>query len=113
MAYTEEELKKELESQEYQYGFTTDIDSETFPVGLNEDIVKAISKKKNEPEWMTQWRLEAYSAWKKMEQQNDRLKIEFLSTHPLYKNRRKIIANDLEEPLGIYLSQKANKQCMF
>ena len=41
-------LKKELESQEYQYGFTTDIDSETFPVGLNEDIVKAISKKKNE-----------------------------------------------------------------
>ena len=61
MAYTEEELKKELESQEYQYGFTTDIDSETFPVGLNEDIVKAISKKKNEPEWMTQWRLEAYS----------------------------------------------------
>ena len=55
MAYTEEELKKELESQEYQYGFTTDIDSETFPVGLNEDIVKAISKKKNEPEWMTQW----------------------------------------------------------
>ena len=51
--------------------------------------------------------------WKKMEQQNDSLKIEFLSTHPLYKNRRKIIANDLEEPLGIYLSQKANKQCMF
>ena len=46
MAYTEEELKKELESQEYQYGFTTDIDSETFPVGLNEDIVKAISKKR-------------------------------------------------------------------
>ena len=70
MAYTEEELKKELESQEYQYGFTTDIDSETFPVGLNEDIVKAISKKKNEPEWMTQWRLEAYSAWKDMEEPN-------------------------------------------
>tara|TARA_B100000963_G_scaffold313030_1_gene290777 strand:- start:36 stop:1478 length:1443 start_codon:yes stop_codon:yes gene_type:complete len=70
MAYTEEELKKELESQEYQYGFTTDIDSETFPVGLNEDIVKAISKKKNEPEWMTQWRLEAYSAWKEMEEPN-------------------------------------------
>ena len=54
MAYTEEELKKELESQEYQYGFTTDIDSETFPVGLNEDIVKAISKKK-ECTWMDDW----------------------------------------------------------
>ena len=70
MAYTEEELKKELESQEYQYGFTTDIDSETFPIGLNEDIVKDISKKKNEPEWMTEWRLEAYSYWKKMEEPN-------------------------------------------
>ena len=58
MAYTEEELKKELEQQEYQYGFTTDIESETFPVGLNEDIVRSISKKKNEPEWMTNWRLD-------------------------------------------------------
>ena len=70
MAYTEEELKKELENQEYQYGFTTDIESETFPVGLNEDIVRSISEKKNEPEWMTEWRLEAYSAWKSMEEPN-------------------------------------------
>ena len=46
MAYTEEELKKELEQQEYQYGFTTDIDAETFPVGLNKEIVKKISAKK-------------------------------------------------------------------
>ena len=68
MAYTEEELKKELEQQEYQYGFTTDIESETFPVGLNEDIVRSISKKKNEPEWMTNWRLDAYAAWKKMDE---------------------------------------------
>ena len=68
MAYTEEELKKELEQQEYQYGFTTEIESETFPVGLNEDIVKSISKKKNEPEWMTKWRLDAYAAWKKMKE---------------------------------------------
>ena len=66
MAYTEEELKKELEQQEYQYGFTTDIESETFPIGLNENIVRSISKKKNEPEWMTNWRLEAYTAWKNM-----------------------------------------------
>ena len=70
MAYTEEELKKELENQEYQYGFTTDIESETFPVGLNEDIVRSISEKKNEPEWMTEWRLEAYSAWKNMDEPN-------------------------------------------
>ncbi|QLE01087.1 Fe-S cluster assembly protein SufB [Galbibacter sp. BG1] len=68
MAYTEEELKKELETKEYEYGFYTDIESDTLPVGLNEDIVRAISKKKNEPEWMTDWRLEAYRAWTKMEE---------------------------------------------
>ncbi len=68
MAYTEEELKKELEQQEYQYGFTTKIESETFPIGLNKDIVRKISKKKNEPEWMTDWRLSAFEAWEKMEE---------------------------------------------
>jgi Fe-S cluster assembly protein SufB len=68
MAYTEDELKKELETKEYEYGFYTDIDSETFPVGLNEDIVKAISKKKNEPEWMTDWRLDAFKTWKTMKE---------------------------------------------
>ena len=68
MAYTEEELKKELESKEYAYGFYTDIESDTFPVGLNEDIVRAISQRKNEPTWMTEWRLEAYEAWRGMEE---------------------------------------------
>jgi Fe-S cluster assembly protein SufB len=64
--YTEEELKKELETKEYEYGFYTDIESETFPIGLNEDIVRAISQKKEEPEWMTEWRLEAFRIWKEM-----------------------------------------------
>ena len=68
MAYTEEELKKELETKEYEYGFYTDIDSETFPVGLNEDVVRGISSKKNEPEWMTEWRLNAYREWKAMDE---------------------------------------------
>ena len=68
MAYTEEELKKELETKEYEYGFYTDIESDTFPVGLNENIVRAISKRKEEPEWMTEWRLEAFAAWKEMEE---------------------------------------------
>ena len=68
MAYTEEELKKELETKEYEYGFYTDIESDTFPKGLNEDIVIAISKKKEEPDWMTKWRLEAFRAWKEMEE---------------------------------------------
>ncbi len=70
MAYTEEQLKKELENKEYEYGFYTDIDSETFPKGLSEEIVIQISKKKNEPSWMTKWRLDAYNIWKEMKEPN-------------------------------------------
>ncbi len=64
--FTEDDLKKELETKEYEYGFYTDIESDTFPVGLSEDVVRAISKKKEEPEWMTQWRLEAFRSWEEM-----------------------------------------------
>ena len=66
--YTEDDLREELKTKEYEYGFYTDIDSDTFPVGLDESIVRAISKKKNEPEWMTEWRLDAYRIWQKMEE---------------------------------------------
>ena len=51
-----------LES-DYKYGFYTDIDADMAPRGLNEDIVKFISKKKNEPDWMLEWRLKAYRHW--------------------------------------------------
>ena len=68
MKYTEDDLKKELETQEYEYGFYSELNSETFPKGLNEDIVRAISKKKEEPEWMTQWRLDAFRIWQEMEE---------------------------------------------
>ncbi|GGH36540.1 cysteine desulfurase [Mangrovimonas yunxiaonensis] len=66
--YTEDDLREELKTKEYEYGFYTDIESDTLPVGLNEDIVRAISKKKEEPEWMTQWRLEAFRIWQDMEE---------------------------------------------
>ena len=66
MKYTEDDLKKELETKEYEYGFYTDIEADKFPVGLNENVVRAISKKKNEPEWMTEWRLDAFKVWKEM-----------------------------------------------
>jgi Fe-S cluster assembly protein SufB len=66
--YTEDDLKKELETKEYEYGFYTDFASETFPIGLNEEIVRAISQKKEEPEWMTKWRLEAFQIWKDMKE---------------------------------------------
>ena len=64
--FTEDDLKKDLETKEYEYGFYTDIESETFPIGLDESIVRAISKKKEEPEWMTHWRLEAFKIWQSM-----------------------------------------------
>lgn len=66
--FTEDDLKKELETKEYEYGFYTDIESDTFPIGLNEDVVRAISKKKNEPQWMTDWRIDAYKIWSEMKE---------------------------------------------
>lgn len=70
MAYTEQELEKDLKNKEYEYGFYTDIESDTLPPGLNEDIIIAISKKKEEPDWMTAWRLEAFKHWKTMAEPN-------------------------------------------
>jgi len=66
--YTEDDLKKELETKEYEYGFYTDIESDTLPIGLSEEIVMAISKKKGEPSWMTKWRLDAFKTWKEMQE---------------------------------------------
>ena len=66
--YTEDDLKKELETKEYEYGFYTDIESDTLPIGLSEEIVMAISKKKGEPLWMTKWRLDAFKTWKEMQE---------------------------------------------
>ncbi|MEL7277699.1 MAG: Fe-S cluster assembly protein SufB, partial [Pseudomonadota bacterium] len=52
----------------YKYGFETDVETEYAPKGLNEDIVRLISEKNNEPEWMTEWRLAAFARWKQMEE---------------------------------------------
>lgn len=70
MAYTEQELEKELQNKEYEYGFYTEMEADTFPPGLNEDVVIGISKKKGEPDWMMQWRLEAYRYWLTMKEPN-------------------------------------------
>ena len=56
--------------ESYKYGFTTDIDMEYAPKGLSEEIVKLISKKNDEPDWMLNWRLEAYKRWVKMDEPN-------------------------------------------
>ncbi|WP_250656989.1 Fe-S cluster assembly protein SufB [Alkalimarinus coralli] len=57
----------ELIKKEYKHGFVTDIESETFAPGLNEETVRKISARKNEPEWMLEWRLKAYRAWAEMD----------------------------------------------
>src|SRR5215210_1228849 len=58
----------ELASQEYRWGFVTDIEADSAPPGLNEDIIRFISHKKGEPDWMLQWRLKAYRHWLTMEE---------------------------------------------
>ena len=68
MAYTEKELAKELENKKYEYGFTTDVESDVIKKGLNEDVVRLISSKKNEPEWLLEWRLDAFRKWKEMDE---------------------------------------------
>ena len=57
-----------LADREYKYGFTTEIESDTLPPGLNEDVIRMISEKKNEPGFMLEWRLKAYRHWVKMEE---------------------------------------------
>ena len=54
--------------QKYQHGFVTDIESDTLPPGLSEDVIRAISARKSEPEWLLEWRLKAYRHWLEMEQ---------------------------------------------
>ena len=65
---TEDELIEEITNSEYKYGFYTDMDADKAPKGLSEDIIRFISAKKDEPQWMLDYRLNAYRVWKKMEE---------------------------------------------
>ncbi|MDQ7058358.1 MAG: Fe-S cluster assembly protein SufB [Ghiorsea sp.] len=65
---TNEEIQQDLEKREYDAGFITDIESDTLPPGLNEDTIRHISAKKDEPQWLLDWRLEAYRHWLTMEE---------------------------------------------
>ena len=62
----QDETIEQLANREYQWGFVTDIESDSIPPGLSEDVVRLISAKKNEPEFMLEWRLTAYRRWLKM-----------------------------------------------
>ena len=65
---SEDKLLEQVTSTEYKYGFTTKIDSDTIAKGLSEDVVRLISKKKEEPQWMLDYRLKAYHTWLEMEE---------------------------------------------
>ena len=64
----EDKILEEVTGAEYKYGFTTDVESDTIPKGLNEDVIRLISKKKEEPQWLLKHRLKAFESWKKMEE---------------------------------------------
>jgi Fe-S cluster assembly protein SufB len=63
---TSQETIEQLANKEYKYGFVTDVEEDRIPPGLSEDVVRIISAKKNEPEWLLEWRLKAYRMWKGM-----------------------------------------------
>jgi len=68
MPATETEILEEHVDRGYEAGFVTDVDADTFPPGLDEDVIAALSAKKGEPEWMLEWRLKAYRDWLEMEE---------------------------------------------
>ena len=116
----DEKILKQYTSKEYEYGWSTDIDVDQAPNGLNEDIIKLISKKKNEPSWLLKWRLDAFSTFKKMKSPNwanlkipkiDFQKISYYSA-PIQKSKLKSLKDvDPEllktfEKLGISLKEQ-------
>ncbi len=68
MTTTNTEVIDERVGQEYKYGFVTDVEQDTFPPGLDEDVIRRLSQKKGEPEWMLEWRLKAYRSWLEMKE---------------------------------------------
>lgn len=64
----DDQILEEITNSEYKYGFQSDFESDSAPPGLNEDIVRFISEKKNEPEWLLEWRLKAFRNWQKMKE---------------------------------------------
>ena len=82
--------------EKYKFGFVTNINQETIPPGLNEDIVNIISSKKNEPEWLLKWRLKAYRKWLKMKEPNwakikySKIDYESISYYSAPKEKKKL-----------------------
>ncbi len=115
------EQVRAIDVDQYKYGFTTDIESELAPKGLNEDIVRYISAKKDEPTWMLEWRLEAYRRWLTMDEPTwarvNYPKIDFQDLHYYAAPKKKDGPKSLDEvdpellktfeKLGIPLKERA------
>jgi Fe-S cluster assembly protein SufB len=71
MSSTTDQIR-DLAQREYKWGFVTDVEQDTVPPGLNEDVIRLISRKKDEPEWMLEWRLRAYRRWLEMREEDAR-----------------------------------------
>src|SRR5699024_8257268 len=101
MSTKDDEILKEYEDQEYQYGFTTDIEMDIAPKGLTEDTVRMISAKKEEPEWLLEWRLKAFRHFQQMEQpkwQNfDHPEVDFQEISYYAAPKAKKLLNSLDE----------------
>ena len=86
-------------NKDYEYGFVSDIESDTIPPGLNEEVIRTISKKKEEPQWLLDWRLKAFSLWKK-------------SPEPTWANvkyERLIVARFSALPMSMLKTLEVNK----
>src|SRR6185369_93905 len=90
-----------IDVDQYKYGFVTDIESEKAPKGLSEDTVRYISAKKNEPEWMLQWRLDAFRRWLTMREPTwarvDYPKIDYQNAYYYSAPKQKIGPKSLDE----------------
>jgi Fe-S cluster assembly protein SufB len=101
---TSTEVIEQLANTDYKYGFVTDIEQDIAPKGLNEDIIRLISAKKAEPEWLLEWRLRAYRVWLKMSEptwQNvtyDTIDYQAISYYAAPKEKKKLNSMDEVDP---------------
>ena len=90
--------------EKYKFGFVTDIDQDTIPAGLNEDVIRIISSKKNEPDWLLNWRLKAYRQWIKMKEPNwakikyPKVDYDSISYYSAPKKKKKLKSLDEVDP---------------
>jgi Fe-S cluster assembly protein SufB len=101
---TSTDVIEQLANTEYKYGFVTDIEQDIAPKGLNEDIVRLISAKKGEPEWLLDWRLRAYRAWLKMTEPSwqkvtyEKVDYQAISYYAAPKEKKKLNSMDEVDP---------------